>query len=175
MPRSKSFWRRSPASTAVATSSDTTRRSPGWRPGGLYADGNSLQAAAAPVAIFAPNSPHQQQLLVATAIVQLLKDDWRSALTSLDAALDRAEQTHDEQLIAVLGNELHPLFALMPGGVSRFERLLQLVERTLEPERAAQTGNRLPLCVATWPGRLDEAHGLAHALADDLACNDTLV
>lgn len=134
----------------------------------FQADGSPLQDAAEPVTLFAPDSPYQHQLLVATSLGQLLNNEWQAALASLDAALDRAEWTRAQQLISVLGNDLQLLFALVPGGMARFERLLHLVDHMLDPTQAGQIHERLALCVAVWRGQLDDAYGAASMLARNL-------
>lgn len=81
-------------------------------------------------ALVAPLQMHQRvRVLLAYALGATLHERWQEANTSLDQALDLAEASSDPQVITALAADLQAPFALLPGGVARYERALRILWR----------------------------------------------
>lgn len=100
------------------------------------------------------------RLRLASALGLLLTDRWEAANTLLDGLLAEAETRGEPWWIRTIAAELQLLFALVPGGVGRFERLLACVEGLPEAERRADLALRLRTTIAVWRGRQAEAREL---------------
>jgi ATP/maltotriose-dependent transcriptional regulator MalT len=111
-------------------------------------------------------APLAVRLRFASALHLLLTDQWARANELLDEVLAVAEAGGEPWLIRTAADELQLLFAIVPGGVGRFERLLACVERLPEAERPLDARLRLQATLAVWRGHQAEALAQCAALAE---------
>lgn len=105
------------------------------------------------------------RLRLASALGLLLTGRWAAANELLDALLDEAEGRGEAWWIGTMAEELQLLFALLPGGIGRFARLLGCVEQLPAREQSKEALLRLRAILAIWRGDLVEARVLAEELA----------
>jgi transcriptional regulator with XRE-family HTH domain len=79
------------------------------------------------------------RLRLASALGLLLAGRWAAANAALDALLDEAEDRGATWWINTMAEEIQLLFALLPGGIGRFGRLLACVEQLPAGEQGRET------------------------------------
>ncbi len=104
------------------------------------------------------------RLRLASALSLLLTARWQAANELLDELLEEAEHRGEPWWIETIADELQLLFAVLPGGVGRFERLLECIERLPSPERPRGSALRLQATIAALRGHHDEAYKQCVAL-----------
>gem|GEM_PF-1189494 len=82
----------------------------------------------------------------------------------IDELLAEAETRGEAWWIGTIADELQLLFALVPGGVVRFERLLACIEGLPDVNRPPGLALRLRTIIALWRGHQAEARELCWAL-----------
>lgn len=128
-------------------------------------------------ALVAPLQMHQRvRVLLAYALGATLHERWQEANTSLDQALDLAEASSDPQVITALAADLQAPFALLPGGVARYERALRILWRVNPASNPTALISQYVLraTVQLWRGQWDAAAAKMHALHDFLATTNTV-
>jgi LuxR family maltose regulon positive regulatory protein len=104
------------------------------------------------------------RLRLASALGLLLTGRSAAANELLDRLLEAAEDRGEAWWISTMAEELQLLFALLPGGLGRFGRLLACVEQLPASEQSNEVLLRLRATMAVWRGELAEARVLAAAL-----------
>jgi LuxR family maltose regulon positive regulatory protein len=105
------------------------------------------------------------RLRLASALGLLLTGRWEAANELLDTLLAEAEERGEAWWVGIMAEELQLLFALLPGGIGRFERLLACIERLPAGEQGTASLLRLQATIAIWRGDLAAARVHAAALA----------
>ena len=128
-------------------------------------------------ALIAPLQMHQRvRVLLAYALGATLHERWQEANISIDQALDLAEASSDPQVITALAADLQAPFALLPGGVARYERALRILWRTNPASNPTALISQYVLraTVQMWRGQWDAAAAEMQALHDFLATTNTV-
>jgi LuxR family maltose regulon positive regulatory protein len=128
-------------------------------------------------ALVAPLQMHQRvRVLLAYALGATLHERWQEANISLDQALDLAESSSDPQVITALAADLQAPFALLPGGVARYERALRILWRANPATNTTALISQyiLRTTVQVWRGQWDAAAAELRALHDFLATTSTV-
>ncbi len=128
-------------------------------------------------ALVSPLQLHQRvRVLLAYALGATLHERWQDANAALDQALDLAESSGDPQVITALAADLQAPFALLPGGVARYERALRILWRTNTASNTSALVSQYVLraTVQTWRGQWDAAAAEMHAVHDFLATTNTI-
>ena len=128
-------------------------------------------------ALVAPLQMHQRvRVLLAYALGATLHERWQEANISIDQALDLAEASSDPEVITALAADLQAPFALLPGGVARYERALRILWRTNPASNPTALISQYVLraTVQMWRGQWDAAAAEMQALHDFLATTNTV-
>ena len=128
-------------------------------------------------ALVSPLQMHQRvRVLLAYALGATLHERWQEANVSLDQALDLAETSSDPQVITALAADLQAPFALLPGGVARYERALRILWRTNPATNPTALISQYVLraTVQMWRGQWDAAAAEMRAVYDFLATTNTV-
>jgi LuxR family maltose regulon positive regulatory protein len=128
-------------------------------------------------ALVSPLQQHQRvRVLLAFALGATLHERWQEANISLDHALDLAEASSDPLVITALAADLQAPFALLPGGIARYERALRILWRTNMAGNTSALISQYVLraTMQTWRGQWDAAANEMHAVHDFLATTNTI-
>jgi len=115
-------------------------------------------------------------VLLAYALGATLHERWQEANASLDQALELAETSGDPQVITALVADLQAPFALLPGGVARYERALRILWRANPASNTTALISQYVLraTVQMWRGQWDAAAAEMRAVYDFLATTNTV-